>query len=307
MKKLIKTLLPSVILLTGCINLNNNSSNSQNSSSSLKNTSSEEVIETIITIDELDAIAKHIEEENSKETFKNPSKITSKKVMETVMFYNDDKEPSENYIYTTTLAIDLDLGYAYMIKDDEGELSSAYAYVKDNSFIYAEDYNDNKIYKTREYESKEMALNYFQNDFTYITNFQDLLKPDVQGLDSLEKLTSFIRAYKALEEKGEVSTFETYELNIESSKTNENSFKSHIDVYAINENKLNTVLFDETYDYEFENGIQTYCLTNSYMKITRKTKDEEIISESKTEIINTFEVEVIYPDLSSYAYVDSLF
>ena len=289
MKKLIKTLLPSVILLTGCINLNNNSSNSQNSSSSLNNTSSEEVIETIITIDELDAIAKHIEEENSKETFKNPSKITSKKVMETVMFYNDDKEPSENYIYTTTIAIDLDLGYAYMIKDDEGELSSAYAYVKDNSFIYAEDYNDNKIYKTREYESKEMALN------------------NVQGLDSLEQLTSFIRAYKALEEKGKVSTFETYELNIESSKTNENSFKSHIDVYAINENKLNTVLFDETYDYEFENGIQTYCLTNSYMKITRKTKDEEIISESKTEIINTFEVEVIYPDLSSYAYVDSLF
>ena len=121
----------------------------------------------------------------------------------------------------------------------------------------------------------------------------------------MKKIATFLK--EALEEKGEVSTFETYELNIESSKTNENSFKSHIDVYAINENKLNTVLFDETYDYEFENGIQTYCLTNSYMKITRKTKDEEIISESKTEIINTFEVEVIYPDLSSYAYVDSLF
>ena len=307
MKKLIKFLFPSLVLLSGCVNLNTSSSNSQNSSSPLNNSSSIDVIETIITIDELDTIAKNIKEENSKPTFKIPSKITSKKTIQDKIFYNDEQEPSENYTYTTVMGIDSDLGYAYMTRDDNNEKSSAYAYVKDTTFIYTEDYQNNKQYQIKEFESKEMALQYFKNEFTYMTNFLDLITPDIQGLESLKTLTSYIHTYKVCEENGGLSAFETYELNIEGSKTNENSFKSHIDVYAIHENKLNTFLSDETYNFEFKNGIQTYCLTDSSIKTTRKQNNEIIITKSKTEIINTLDVNIIYPDLSSYKYVDSLF
>lgn len=314
MKKCLTILFSAACLLSACTS-NNSTSNNSSSAKPQTSSSSSVVLETVISSSELDVMAKKLLEQNSEENFVLPSKCwNTTTTVNNIKYENVPSAINELLSSKTSLAYDMENGYFYMAADvsasnDSGDTimnNVAYCYLEGKKMIYAESAYGKNYYFEQEFATLEEAHAYVNEGILGMVSEE--FYSYLSGTDTLEAIISGVEMDTSEEMKNENKILE---MNISATSSNENSFKAEIvanGTYNFTEDNYNVEQVQSAkVECEFADGIQLYSLRENNVTETYDDGTGNLMKtsiENNVEILNKYEFEYLYPNLSEFTRVE---